>query len=159
MGSVLGLIIMGLGVVALVVAISFSAVARSGRKLNGQTTGRIEDISYYPEGFNKNHGVENKTSSFYSDNLHQHVAALVFTYYVDGAVYRRATNYMINDCAAREKIGESCVVRYDTANPEKATIAKNRTYGTVARVMYVIAVFLLVVGFWCCHQFSFVDFL
>lgn len=146
MGSVLGLIIMGLGVVALVVAISFSAVARSGRKLNGQTTGRIEDISYYPEGFNKNHGVENKTSSFYIDNLHQHVAALVYTYCVDGIIYRRATNYLMNDGAAREKIGEPCVVRYDTVNPEKATIAKGKTYVTVARVMYAVAMLLFVIG-------------
>lgn len=143
---IVGAVIIILGVAALIVAISFTAVAGSGGKLKGQTIGQIVDISYYPQGFNRNSGREDTSSSFYSDNLHEHVAATVYAYEVNGIEYRRATGYMINDSAAKKKIGQQCTVRYNTADPSEASIAKGGTYKTAAIVLYIVAVLLVIVG-------------
>ncbi len=143
---IVGAVIIILGVAALIVAISFTAVAKSNGKLKGQTKGQIVDISYYPEGFNKGLGTEETENVSYSTNRQQHIAATVYEYYVNGVEYRRATNYLINEGAAKKKIGQQCTVRYNTADPSEASIAKGGTYKTAAIVLYIVAVLLVIVG-------------
>ena len=101
---ILGIVIVILGLVALIVALSFTAVAGSDGKLQGQTNGKIVDISYYPEGFNTGLGTEEAVDPSYPTNRQQHIAATVYAYVVDGVEYRRATNYLINEGAAKKKI-------------------------------------------------------
>lgn len=69
---ILGIVIAILGLAALIVAISFTAVSRANGKLQGYTTGKIVDISYYPEGFNKGLGTEEAVNASYSTNRQKH---------------------------------------------------------------------------------------
>ena len=143
---ILGMVIVILGLVALIVALSFTAVAGSDGKLQGQTNGKIVDISYYPEGFNKGLGTEEAVDPSYPTNRQQHIAATVYAYVVDGVEYRRATNYLINEGVAKKKIGQECQVRYNVNHPAEASIAKRGVYKTIATVLYVVAVVLSVIG-------------
>lgn len=143
---ILGIVIVILGLVALIVALSFTAVSKANGKLQGQTTGKIVDISYYPEGFNKGLGTEEAVNASYSTNRQQHVAATVYAYVVDGVEYRRATGYLINEGAAKKKIGQTCNVRYNVEHPAEASIAKSGVFRTVATVLYLVAAVLVVVG-------------
>ena len=143
---ILGIVIVILGLVALIVALSFTAVSKANGKLQGQTTGKIVDISYYPEGFNKGLGTEEAVNASYSTNRQQHVAATVYAYVVDGVEYRRATGYLINEGAAKKTIGQTCSVRYNVEHPAEASIAKSGVFRTVATVLYLVAAVLVVVG-------------
>ena len=143
---IFGIVIAILGLVALIIALSFTAVARSDGKLQGQANGKIIDISYYPEGFNKGLGTEEAVNASYATNRQQHIAATVYAYVVDGVEYRRATNYLINEGAAKKKIGQECKVRYNMNHPAQASIAKSGVFKTIATVLYVVAVVLIVIG-------------
>lgn len=143
---ILGIVIAILGLAALIVAISFTAVSRANGKLQGYTTGKIVDISYYPEGFNKGQGTEEAVNASYATNRQQHIAATVYAYVVDGVEYRRATNYLINEGAAKKKIGQECKVRYNRNHPAEASIAKSGVFRTIATALYVVAVVLIEIG-------------
>ncbi len=144
---IIGIILPILGAAALIVAISFTAVSKSDGKLQGQTTGRIVDITYYPEGFNKGLGGEESVNASYSTNRQQHMAGSVYAYVVDGVEYRRTTNYLVNEGAAKKKIGQICTVRYHVSDPSVASIAKSGVFKTVAVVLYIIAFLLILAGF------------
>lgn len=143
---ILGLVIIILGVAALIVAISFTVVSKSDGKLQGETTGTIVDITYYPEGFNKGLGGEEAVNASYSTNRQQHMAGSVYAYVVNGVEYRRATNYLVNEGAAKKKIGQVCTVRYNVSNPSIASIAKSGVFKTVASVLYIVAFLLILSG-------------
>ena len=143
---IVGLVICLLAVAALIVAISFTAVAGSDRKLSGRTRGKIVDISYSPRYFNCESNSPTDGATVGETNQQQHMAANVFSYYVNGREYRRATNYLINEFMAQKKIGQTCNVRFDPQNPQKASIAKGNTYKIVAIILYIVAAVLLLFG-------------
>ena len=152
---IVGLVICLLAVAALIVAISFTAVAGSDRKLSGRTRGKIVDISYSPRYFNCESNSPTDGATVGETNQQQHMAANVFSYYVNGREYRRATNYLINEFMAKKKIGEICNVRFDPKNPQKASIANGKNYKTVAIILYIAAGVLLLLGIviWCLIRF------
>ena len=143
---IVGLVICLLAVAALIVAISFTAVAGSDRKLSGRTRGKIVDISYSPRYFNCESNSPTDGATVGETNQQQHMAATVFSYFVNGQEYRRATNYLINEFMAQKKIGQTCNVRFDPQNPQKASIAKGNTYKIVAIILYIVAAVLLLFG-------------
>ncbi|MCI5934773.1 MAG: DUF3592 domain-containing protein [Lachnospiraceae bacterium] len=143
---IVGLVICLLAAAALIVAISFTAVAKSGGKLSGRTTGKIVDITYAPRYFNGESNSPTDGATIGDTNQQQHMAATVFSYFVNGQEYRRATNYLINEFMAQKKIGQTCNVRFDPQNPQKASIAKGNTYKIVAIILYIVAAVLLLFG-------------
>ena len=139
-----------IGVVALIAGIVFIFPWITVSSLSGKTTGKIIGMTRNAMDYNEtaNYETAEETKEKEEEStLHIHISAgvggkntrmggtkpsnmyyTIFSYFVDGTEYRRASAVAYNKGYINKRIGKNVPVYYDMKNPERASLSSGKAY-------------------------------
>lgn len=134
-----GSIAMICGVVFFILGITFFVLEKKTWKSTVQTEGRVVDMCMNAIGYNNGKSV--RTGESGTGNR-----CPIYSYYVNGREYRRASNVAYNKGYVRSMMNKPVMVYYNPENPEQFCLGKMTAFAFVGIVFCGLGVLFMGMG-------------